>query len=148
MQKFQIIVLTLPGFPDPSLAIAASRAGGLGVLDLEYTNDKRDAVDGIRKLAHYAGNDFGIKVNTNAGDFLAEIIPDLPVYLKLVILNYTDPRKLGREVQALRDRGLTVILESTCLEEARAGEQAGVNGVIAKVMTSIWMKIPEDKSIS
>lgn len=132
MQKFQIIVLTLPGFPDPSLAIAASRAGGLGVLDLEYTHNKQDAVDGIRKLANYAGNDFGIKVNANAGDFLAEIIPDLPEHLKLVILTYADPQKLGQEVQALRDKGLTVMLESTCLEEARAGEQIGVNGVIAK----------------
>jgi NAD(P)H-dependent flavin oxidoreductase YrpB (nitropropane dioxygenase family) len=132
MQKFQIIVLTPPGLTDPSLAIAASRAGGLGVLDLEYTHDKRDAMDGIRKLAHYTGNDFGIKVNANAGDFLAEIIPDLPEHLKVVILTYADPQKLGQEVQALRDRGLTVILESTCLEEALTGEQIGVNGVIAK----------------
>lgn len=132
MRQFQIIVLTLPGFPDPSLAIAASRAGGLGVLDLEYTHNKQNAVDGIRKLAHYTGNDFGIKVNANAGDFLAEITQDLPEHLKVVILTYADPQKLGQEVQALRDRGLTVILESACLEEARYGKQIGVNGVIAK----------------
>ena len=132
MQKFQIIVLTPPGLPDPSLAIAASRAGGLGVLDLEYTHDKQDAMDSIRKLAHYTRNDFGIKVNANAGDFLAEITQNLPEHLKVVILTYTDPQILGQEAQALHSRGLTVILESACLEQALVGEQIGVNGIIAK----------------
>jgi NAD(P)H-dependent flavin oxidoreductase YrpB (nitropropane dioxygenase family) len=132
MQQFQIIVLTPPGLPDPSLAIAASRAGGLGVLDLEYTHNKQDAVDGIRKLAHYAGNDFGIKLNAHAGNFLAEITQDLPEHLKVVILTYADPQVLGQEAQALRDKGLAVILESACLEQALVGEQIGVNGVIAK----------------
>jgi hypothetical protein len=40
MPSFQVIALTLPAMPNPAVAIAASRAGGLGVLDLEYTRDK------------------------------------------------------------------------------------------------------------
>ncbi|OEU78371.1 MAG: hypothetical protein BA865_04125, partial [Desulfobacterales bacterium S5133MH4] len=68
----------------------------------------------------------------NAGDFLAGITQDLPEHLKVVMLTYADPQILGQEAQALRDRGLTIILESACLEQALVGEQIGVNGVIAK----------------
>ena len=41
MPSFHIIALTLPGQPDPAVAIAATRAGGWGVLDLEYAKDRR-----------------------------------------------------------------------------------------------------------
>ena len=41
MNEFRIIALTPPGLPDPSIAIAASRAGAVGVLDLEYTEDEK-----------------------------------------------------------------------------------------------------------
>ena len=57
MRTFQVIILTLPGLPEPSVAIAASRAGGLGVLDLEYTRDEQAAFNAIQKLIKYARND-------------------------------------------------------------------------------------------
>ena len=126
------MILTPPGLPNPSLAIAASRAGGLGVLDLEYTHNKQTTRESIKELAKYTRNDFGIKLNADAIEFLAEITSDLPEHLRVVILTYADPQRLEQQVQTLRGRGLTVILESTCLEQARVGEQIGVDGIIAK----------------
>ena len=40
MRTFRLIALTPPGLADPSIAIAASRAGELGVLDLEDVCDR------------------------------------------------------------------------------------------------------------
>ncbi len=130
--KLKLLVLTPAGSPNPSLAIAASRAGGLGVLDLEYTRDQQAALNGLQKLARYARNDFGIKVDGDDIQFLTMVTSDLPKDLKAVILTYSDPQKLEEEVQALHGKGLSVILESTCLDQARVGEQIGVDGIIAK----------------
>ena len=66
------MALTPAGLPDPSLAIAASRAGGLGVLDLEYTRDQQVALNGVQKLAQHARNDFGIKVDSGDIELLAK----------------------------------------------------------------------------
>jgi hypothetical protein len=60
MKRFQIIALTPPGLPDSSIAIAACRAGSLGVLDLEYTTDLKIARDCLNKLARFTRNEFGI----------------------------------------------------------------------------------------
>ncbi len=38
---FDFIVLTPAGVPDPSLAIAGSRAGAIGVLNLEFAERMR-----------------------------------------------------------------------------------------------------------
>lgn len=132
MQRFQVFVYTPPGIPDPSMAIAASRAGSLGVLDLEYTRDKRATLDAIEKLSRYARNEFGVKLDSRAGKFLTEVTSGLPQQLTTVILTYSDTQILKKQVRALHLRKLRVLLEATCLEEAQIGEQLGVDGVIAK----------------
>ena len=50
MEPRNVIVLTPPGAPDPALAIAASRAGANGVLDLEYANDWHEVSSAIERL--------------------------------------------------------------------------------------------------
>ena len=53
---FAFAALTPPGEPDPSIAIAASRAGELGVLNLEYARDEQTALTAIDRLATAVGN--------------------------------------------------------------------------------------------
>jgi len=132
MRTFQMMAISPAGRPDPSIAIAASRAGGLGILDLSYTINEQTAIDGIKKLAKYAINDFGIKINGYTSDFLTKPTSDLPEQLKLVLLTYADLKSLEKKIQALHHLGLSVILETTCLDQAQIGEQTGVDGIIAK----------------
>jgi len=132
LDKLRIITLTPPGFPDPSLAIAGSRAGEWGVLDLEYTYNKKIAKDSIKKLSTYARNDYGIKLNLHDNEFFAEITSSIPENLRLVILACADAKDLKQVVKTLHKPGLTVLLECTSLKEAQTGKQAGVDGVIAK----------------
>src|SRR5262249_55984213 len=112
--------------------IAASRAGGLGVLDLEYVKGKDLAGDAIKKLCRYAKGEFGIKLESADSKFFNEVISELPGALKTVILTFSDIQKLRRRVPALHQRQLTVLLETTSREQAEVGQAIGVDGIIAK----------------
>ncbi len=132
MRGFQLVALTLPGVIEPSIPIAASRAGELGVLNLEHTQDKRAAHDAIARMAQYARRGCGIKLDSAATGFVEQVTSDLPEQIQMVILTASDPDALRQQVPALRQRRLTVLLEVTCLEQAQLGEQLGVDGLIAK----------------
>jgi acyl transferase domain-containing protein/NAD(P)H-dependent flavin oxidoreductase YrpB (nitropropane dioxygenase family) len=132
MKRSQIVVLTPPGLSDPSLAIAASRAGGFGVVDLEYVHDIQTAQAAIDKLTRYTGKDFGIKLDAHFLEFMGRLTSDLPDNLKVVLLTCTVPDRLEDVVKILHGKGLSVLLETTCLKEARFGEKIGVDGVVAK----------------
>ena len=62
MQSFRLIALTPPGLTDPSIAIAASRAGEIGVIDLEYVKSEQYGIDAISRLVRYTKKDCGIKL--------------------------------------------------------------------------------------
>ena len=132
VQAFQVIALTIPGFIDPSIPIATSRAGELGVLNLEHTQDEKAAHDAIVRMAHYAARGCGIKLDSGAPTFVDHVIRDLPKQVEVVILTWSDADALRQQVAALHQRHLTVLLEVTSLEQARLGEQLGVDGLIAK----------------
>lgn len=86
MQSFRFIVLTPPCLPDPSIAIAASRAGFVGVLDLEYIRDEQSALNAIAKLARYAKKDCGIKLYGGGNHFVTSIVSKLPRQIDVAIL--------------------------------------------------------------
>jgi acyl transferase domain-containing protein/NAD(P)H-dependent flavin oxidoreductase YrpB (nitropropane dioxygenase family) len=132
MRTFQLIALTPAGLIDPSIAIAASRAGELGVLNLEHTQDDTAARDAIVRMTHYARQACGIKLDSSAPTFVDRVTCDLPEQVEVVILTAWDPEALCQQVPDLRQGQLTVLLEVTCLEQAQLGEQLGVDGLIAK----------------
>ncbi|MGD8765758.1 MAG: beta-ketoacyl synthase N-terminal-like domain-containing protein, partial [Desulfobacteraceae bacterium] len=132
MKEFKIIALTLPGIPDPSIAIAASRADGIGLLDLEYVRSEDIALTNFHRLAKFATNDFGIKLNVANIGFIAKIIPEWPQRFKFVILASGNAKQLRDAISHLHRRGLTVIAECTALAQAQKAENIGADGVIAK----------------
>jgi acyl transferase domain-containing protein/NAD(P)H-dependent flavin oxidoreductase YrpB (nitropropane dioxygenase family)/NAD(P)-dependent dehydrogenase (short-subunit alcohol dehydrogenase family) len=132
MPGFQVIALTLPGMVNPAVAIAATRAGGLGVLDLEYTRDKTLAANALKKLCKHAKGEFGVKLHSADTKFFNEIVSDLPEALTAVILTFSEVQKLRRQVQTLHRQKRTVLLETTTKEQAEVGELLGVDGIIAK----------------
>jgi acyl transferase domain-containing protein/NAD(P)H-dependent flavin oxidoreductase YrpB (nitropropane dioxygenase family)/NAD(P)-dependent dehydrogenase (short-subunit alcohol dehydrogenase family) len=132
MAEFKIITLTPPGFPDPGIAIAGCRAGGVGVLDLEYTGDVKAAQQSIQRLERFAGADFGIKLAGSNIEFLEAVTTHLPPRLRLVILSRGSLPNLEQSVARLSALGLDIILECTSLEDAQRAERIQLSGVIAK----------------
>lgn len=131
-RTFQVIALTPPGLIDPSIAIAASRTGATGILDLEYATDDTAAQDAVNRLAAHGRERIGVKLGGRATDFSAKITLTLPESISTVILTYSDPDQLFAQTRTLRREGRSILLECVSLEEARVGEQIGVHGLIAK----------------
>jgi acyl transferase domain-containing protein/NAD(P)H-dependent flavin oxidoreductase YrpB (nitropropane dioxygenase family)/NAD(P)-dependent dehydrogenase (short-subunit alcohol dehydrogenase family) len=129
---FDYIVVTPPGFADPALAIAASRAGALGVLDLQFLDDEEVALAAVNILARQSRNRCGIRLDSSASPVFDRVLSDLPDALSVAILSPIDPKRVVDRVRGLHARNLTVLLEVISDAEARDGEQAGVDGLIAK----------------
>jgi len=132
MQRFLLMAMTPPGLTDPSIAIAASRAGELGVLNLERTRDEIAARDAIARMTHHARRPCGVKLDGCPSAFVDRIVRSLSEQVEVVVLTPWDPAALPSQVADLRKRRLTILLEVTCLEQARLGEQLEVDGLIAK----------------
>ena len=72
MRTTQFIVLTPAGKPDAGMAIAACRAGALGILDLEYA-DPTAANEAVQQLRRFTTADFGIKIGAAGAAVLADL---------------------------------------------------------------------------
>lgn len=131
-QEFNFIALTPPGLPDPAIPIAASRAGGIGVIDLQYVQDEHIAFAAVAKLARFARHACGIKLDTGTEEFAGRVISELPTEIRYVILSLAGPDIPRHLLDLLRGRNLRILLEVTELEQALLGQDAGVDGVIAK----------------
>ena len=136
MRKFSIIVLTPAGKPDASMAIAASRAGELGILNLEYSRNLQMAQEDIERLSRYGRGEFGIKLDGQASDFLFEISSYLahtrPERLRYVILTCGQIHNLRKIIRTFHELGLIIFYESICLRQAQIGKELGADGIVAK----------------
>ena len=126
----QILAVT-PGLLKPSVAHAASRAGGVGILDFEFGANTEAAQESIRK-AESTGIRFGVKLPREAWQLLAVLSESTPLGLTTVVLTSAQDEALKYPVRLLQEKKVTVLLQATCMEDARAGELVGVDGLIAK----------------
>ena len=124
-------VLSPCGRPDARLPIAASRAGALGVLDLQLPCDRRAALDALRDLAERGRGRFGVQVADDE-ELLGLALEAAARPPDVVLLGGPRGRDIARHVALARAHGVRTFLIATSLEEALAGEAAGVDGVVAK----------------
>jgi acyl transferase domain-containing protein/NAD(P)H-dependent flavin oxidoreductase YrpB (nitropropane dioxygenase family)/NAD(P)-dependent dehydrogenase (short-subunit alcohol dehydrogenase family) len=132
MQRFHILTCSLPGLSDPGIAIAGSRAGVTGVLDLQYSGHPSIAAKQIQKTGRYTKNDFAVRLNGDAKSWLQPLLARMPSQLKLIILSSDEPETIAMQVRFFRERGFSVLVEAVSLEEAKEAEKAGAKGIIAK----------------
>ena len=131
MESRDIIVLTSPGDTDPSLAIAACRAGARGVLDLEFCADPIAAGAALARVAHFAGSRFGVQLRTDAS-FPFSVVLAASVKPERAIITGGNRTELATRVRELRTASIEVLLEATDLCEATRGVELGVAGLILK----------------
>lgn len=131
-KDFHIICITPPALPDPAIAIAASRAGGIGILDLEFTNDLPLALDVVNKTGIYAKHDCGIKISGEDVNLINAIVQNLPDKISVVILTFTNPDILLKHIETLHHHNRFVVLEVTSIDQAKIGQNLGVDALLAK----------------
>ena len=131
-RDFQLMAVTPPGWFDPAIAIAASRAGAIGVLDLQYASDERRALDAMARLAKFGRGACGVKLDGSDEAVTTFFISSLPEEISFVILTPGRVEFLNSEIQRLHRNKLSVLLEATCIEQAQLGCQLAVDGLIAK----------------
>ncbi|HTN44671.1 MAG TPA: beta-ketoacyl synthase N-terminal-like domain-containing protein, partial [Nitrospiria bacterium] len=132
---FKIIVLTPPGLNDPTMAIAASRAGEWGVLNLEYGRNLPSALAAVSQLGRQARNECGIKISSTADEsFVQEVTNNLPELIRIVVLTCSKAslERLPDVLETFHRARKTVVLEVTTAEQADLGVRIGVDGLIAK----------------
>ncbi|MEW6221190.1 MAG: nitronate monooxygenase, partial [Thermodesulfobacteriota bacterium] len=129
---FEVLACSLPSCaPDASLAIAGSRAGAVGILDLELCGDPGRAARELARLARFAGGPFGVRI-PSAFDLHAVLLPALPAGCTTIILAGgldPDPAPLLARLRGLPRR---ILLECVSAAEAEAGLRLGIQGLIAK----------------
>src|SRR4051812_4549477 len=128
---FRIATLS-PGLMQPSIAIAAHRAGELGILDFEFVDDPDAAVKALGRLQDASPRGFGIKLSSSSPELMARLIGEVPERLSTVIFTASRPESLGAYIQSLRNKKVMALFEATCLEEAKAGEALKVDGLVVK----------------
>jgi acyl transferase domain-containing protein/NAD(P)H-dependent flavin oxidoreductase YrpB (nitropropane dioxygenase family)/NAD(P)-dependent dehydrogenase (short-subunit alcohol dehydrogenase family)/acyl carrier protein len=127
---FNFIVLSPGGPPDAALPIAGSRAGALGVLNLEFTTEAAAALGELARLSRAAPRGWGVLVRDE--ELLAGIVAGRFEGLEAVLVSSRAAARLGELVERVHAAGLKAYAMATRLEEAQAAEAAGADAVIAK----------------
>ncbi len=126
MVKFNKFVYTPAGFNDASLAIAACRAGGVGILNAELGNDPELVLSQLDFLCQKATGEYGLKLDDVEDRLLAAAIRYARKGLRWLILDSE--------------------LVLTCQEWIAKFKQNRVR-VLAEVKTASWPASPLDNVI-
>jgi len=128
-KDIDLICLTPAGLLDPSLAIAAIRAGHTGVLntELEATSDDLARIDEVvARLARFAPGPFGLKLSGLSG--FSRIAQWRDQGLELLVLDRDSADVEDAAIQAFRRVGGRVQVEVTEWTEACAGLESLIDG--------------------
>ncbi len=128
-----ILILTPSSLADPALAVAACRAGAVGILDLEHTTDVPSGLGALRILDRDAGGPCGVSLPSSAEILLEWIRLDLPQNVTKVILSGSlDAETLRRGLEQIRRQGREVLVEVTDIQEARRTAGLHPDGFVLK----------------
>ena len=131
MSDFLTFVLAPAGLRGPSLAISGSRAGGVGVLNAELTNDFAPVLQELSVLATHARGDFGLKLD-RLGVGQAELLePFVARGLAWLIVDLGCVSSCAEAIGGLRRAGLKVLAE-VCTPGAGDARLDLVDGLLLK----------------
>ena len=126
-----IIAVTPAGAVDPSLAIAACRAGARGFLDLEYAEWWPAAEAALDRLTRFAPGGFGVKLGPNGGSLL-EVLLDSSSTCREILLAGGGHSDLAEWISRLRRAGLRILFEAVSLDEALRAAELDIDALVLK----------------
>src|SRR5437868_864378 len=129
MNGFDFIVSTMAGFPDLAPLHAAARSGAIAVLNLEAI-DSASAEGLVAEFIRGKAGRIGIRLNTAAD---VDALPaDALQSFDVVIMRADLADERPDTVSAAQSRRCRVLLECCTFDEADAGTDLRVDGLIAK----------------
>ncbi|MCU0233239.1 MAG: nitronate monooxygenase, partial [Thermoanaerobaculales bacterium] len=135
--RLRVMVSTPRGQNDPALAIAGSRAGAVGILDLGALADLDGARHALTELLRLGRTAVGLRVEANGdASAIAELVAALPPGAGWLVLAPGIGGAFAAAPQAAiasaRERGLNVLAEVSSRQDAEAALELGVQGLVAK----------------
>lgn len=121
-----VVALTPFDAPDPRLAIAFARAGGLALLDL---GRHRSGATAALRAVRGRTPGLGVRLPAHRDYSLAEISADFASDIHVVVVDATDDASIDTLSRA-GDRAW--LAEACSLEEAKRAAAAGAHGIVAK----------------
>ena len=130
---FQVFVLTPPRHPASTMAIAALRAGGVPLLDLDHGAWKEGCAALAVLASHAEGAPYGVRV---AWEDVEAVSGSLPGQLPCLVLggmqDTHDGVFLEQALSICRLLAVRIYLECWTMHAARLGEACGFDGVVLK----------------
>jgi acyl transferase domain-containing protein/NAD(P)H-dependent flavin oxidoreductase YrpB (nitropropane dioxygenase family)/NADP-dependent 3-hydroxy acid dehydrogenase YdfG len=120
--------------------VAATRAGGIGCIDLEFTKEPESLIGALLEMRRLCAGPYGVKLSVNQlakAEALLDILAgEQPAQQNLVVLSLSssevDESRLRNAVDALHKRNLRVFVQAVAVNEAVLAQQCGADAVIAK----------------
>ena len=129
---FTAFVLNPARCVDPALAIAGSRAGGVGVLNAELGMREKDLDGALRHMERHARNAFGLKVSAADGAAVGLALNYQGGGLGYLILDPETEGAMRTELDRFRSRGGKVFVEITQWDDSLKQMEADVDGLWIK----------------
>lgn len=129
MKPDDVIVATPPGCCEPSLAVAAARAGARGFLDLEGAGDLDAALAAVATMERYAPDRFGVRLGCDDGALAEGLLASRSAKWRWVLLA---GGSAAGPAARFREAGIEVLVEAVSVAEARRAQAAGAAGLVLK----------------
>lgn len=133
MEQLEVLAVAPAGRFDPNLAIAASRAGATGLLNLDGTVALAEIRQAVLHMSRFCQASFGFRVDPDQVSSLEGLIAVAGPSLQIVVLAGPHARdELSKTIANLRNRQLRVILEAVDGDEISLAISQNVDGLIVK----------------
>ncbi|MGZ4195319.1 MAG: SDR family NAD(P)-dependent oxidoreductase [Solirubrobacteraceae bacterium] len=126
----EFAVSSPPVCSDAALAIAASRAGALGIVDLQFSGSGAAPLALLARVDALSRGPWAVHVEDEA--LLGPILEARPGGLSSVVVSGPRAVAPGGLLERVHGAGLRAFAVATCLEEAAAAQSAGADALIAK----------------
>ncbi len=130
--RFLSMVYTPAGSDDATLAIAACRAGGLGVLNAEFSTDQPKLIEQIHRLTRNSHNYCGLKLDILNNELVTAVEAYGAYGLNYLILEDDLVLPHREWISKLKKTGMTVLVEIRSFKPPEFSLDGLVDGVIVK----------------
>ncbi len=132
MQEFVKLVYTPPGLGDITLAIAACRAGAVGVVNGELQADSASIVQWLDRVAAAGATGYGLRVDRLDDALHAALQRHARSGLRWLILDPASAIDAGEALAALRQSGVALLVEIKTPIWPLGLSATGLDGLVLK----------------